>query len=146
MNRPEKKKIKPLNYPGKIIVAWAEAIGGNTKIRDFLLQSEYKELGVFVYALYLKDDAREWLMNNGFPHLMALINGAEGDEKALNWLDQYDFKVLKNMALAGDAEREGYQWLMKNGYKDLAFVASKIQSVKDDIEEDHNDFHKRSKS
>lgn len=144
--KPLKKKVKPLNYPSKIIVAWTEAIGGNNKIRDVLLESEYKELGVFIHALYLKDDAREWLMDNGFPHLMAMIYGVEGDEKAIEWLEKYGFDVLKNMALAGDGEKEGYRWLMKNGYKDMAMVASRIQSVKDSIEEDHNDFHKRSRS
>jgi hypothetical protein len=33
-------------YPAKVLVAWAEAIGGNAAIRDWLLRNGYKELGL----------------------------------------------------------------------------------------------------
>ena len=42
-----------MQYPAKILVAWAEAIGGNKKIRDWLIANDYKELGLFVFALYV---------------------------------------------------------------------------------------------
>ena len=52
-------KLKPLNYPSKILVGWAEAISGNIELRDWFLSSDqYKELGMCIHALLLKDDAR----------------------------------------------------------------------------------------
>ena len=51
-----------LAYPKKILVAWGEAISGNSEIRDWLMKNGYPELGVFVFALHLKPDARQWLI------------------------------------------------------------------------------------
>jgi hypothetical protein len=65
-SQPTTVQLKPLNYPAKILVGWAEAIGGNAALRDwFLASDDYKELGMTVHALLLKDDARDWLMKNG---------------------------------------------------------------------------------
>ena len=50
-----------MNYTAKILVAWAEAIGGNKKIRDWLIANDHKELGLFVFALYHNQDSRDWL-------------------------------------------------------------------------------------
>ena len=69
-------------YPPKIIVAWGEAISGNTKIRDWLASNNYAELAMFTFALNLNEEARDWLMKEGHPELMALVMGSEGDEKA----------------------------------------------------------------
>ncbi len=135
-------KLKPLNYPPKIIIGWGEAIGGNDKLRDYFLQSEdYKELGMFCYAIRLKDDAREWLMKNGYAHLMAMINGVEGNKEALHWLEKSGFQVLKHIALAGDGDPNSTEWLRKN-HKEFAIVAQRINTVKQEIEDNHNDVHK----
>ncbi|MFN3341378.1 MAG: hypothetical protein ACK40M_01700 [Flavobacteriales bacterium] len=134
--------VKKLEYPAKVLLAWAEAISGNPKIRDWLMANGYRELGVFTFALRNKEDARKWLMENGFPHLMALINGVEGNKQALEWLRRFNFTVLEYMALAGDGEEDAYEWLRKNGHSELFIVAKRIQIVKDDIEADNNDPHK----
>lgn len=135
-------KLKPLNYSPKILIGWAEAISGNTELRDYFLESEQlKELGMFCHALRLKDDAREWLMANGYAHLMAMINGVEGNKEALHWLETSGFTVLKHMALAGDGEDESIKWLMDNNHKEFAIVAQKINAVKQEIEDNHNDVH-----
>ncbi len=135
-------KLKPLKYPAKILVGWAEAIAGNTDLRDWFLSSnDYKELGVSVHALLLKDDARDWLMKNGYAHLMAMINGAEGNEDAIRWLDKANFQVLKHVALAGDRDEDSFKWLMKNNHIEFAMVAEKIRVLKDQIEDTHNDVH-----
>lgn len=136
-------KLQPLNYPPKILVGWAEAIGGNTDLRDWFLESEeYKELGIAVYAINLKDDARDWLMKNGYAHLMAMINGVEGNKEALHWLEQNNFHVLKHIALAADGNEDSFQWLLRNKHEEFAMISQKIKVVKDQIEEDHNDIHK----
>lgn len=134
--------LKGLPYPDKILLAWGEAISGNVKIRDWLTQNGYPELGVFCFALRNKDDAREWLMKNGFPHLFALINGVERNQNALMWLKVHHFEVLLRMAMAGDGDESAFAWLIQNKFKLLALIAKKIEFVKDQIEEQNNDPHR----
>lgn len=138
----EKATLKPLTYPPKILIAWAEAIGGNVKIRDWLLENGYKELAMFTYAVRNKDDARQWLMDNGYAHLMAMINGVERNEIALKWLQRFNFTILEKMALSADGDDVAHQWLLHNGHKEFAYVAKKIEFVKDQIEDSNNDPHK----
>jgi hypothetical protein len=134
--------VKPLTYPPKILLAWAEAIGGNAKIRDWLTANGYQELGIFTFALRNKDDARKWLMDNGYPHLMALINAVERNPKALLWLRQFGYTILEKMALAGDGDDIAVRWLMENNHKEFAMIAMKIRYIKDQIEMDNNDPHR----
>jgi hypothetical protein len=131
-----------VNYPSKILLAWAEAIGGSKEIREFLTKNGYRELGMFVFALHNKDDAKKWLMDNGFQHLAATISGAEGQEAAIKWLNRYELDVLAKAALTGDGNQAAFKWLVSNGHKEMAMVGKKIQQVKDDIERDNNDVHK----
>lgn len=42
-----------------------------------------QEQEVFVQALHIQDEAREWQMKNGHSHLMALIHGVEGNPYAV---------------------------------------------------------------
>ncbi|WP_027418494.1 hypothetical protein [Crocinitomix catalasitica] len=135
-------KLKSLNYPPKILVGWGEAISGNTALRDWFLQSDqYKELGMSVHALLLKDDARDWLMANGYAHLMAMINGVEGNMDAIRWLEKSNFIVLKHVALAGDGDEKAFAWLQRNGHIEFAMISQKIMTLKDQIEDSHNDVH-----
>lgn len=132
------------DYPVKILVAWGEAISGNSKIRDWLMKNGYPELGLFTFALRNQSEALAWLLKNNFPHLAALINGMEGNKQALQWLDENGFAKLKLMAIAGDGHAEATKTLMLND-KLLAMLALKMGSVKDVIEQDNNDVHKISK-
>ena len=77
-----KVDFKPIDYPAKIILAWAKAVEGNDEIMLWLKDNGYKELVMATYAIYLRDEARDWLVDNGYAHLMAMINAAEGNEKA----------------------------------------------------------------
>ncbi|MBP8823546.1 MAG: hypothetical protein KBH07_07870 [Flavobacteriales bacterium] len=131
-------------YPAKVLIAWGEAISGHAAIRDWLMRNGYAELGIFVFALHLKADARKWLMDHGHPHLMAVIRGIEGDEKALDWLEQHDMLVLRKVAECG-GEEEAFQWLLRQGHRELAMLGLKMWSVKMQIEDDHNDPHKFSR-
>lgn len=132
-------------YPAKVLVAWAEAIKGNAKIRDWLMVNGYRELGVFVFALHNKDDAKEWLLKNEFPHLAATVAGAEGDEGAIGWLEKYKFDILAKVAQVGDGDATSFQWLIHHGHREMAMVGKRIEEVKDMIERDNNDVHKISK-
>ena len=136
-------KLKPLNYPPKILIGWSEAIAGNKELTDwFLASEEYKELGMAIFAIKLKDDAREWLMENGYAHLMAMINGVERNQEALHWLEKNNFQTLKHVALAADGDELSMKWLIGNKLHEFAIVAQKIKIVKDAIEDSHNDVHR----
>lgn len=147
-DKPKKEKkrqaltLKPLDYPPKIILAWGEAVSGNSKIRDWLGQNGYKELNLFCFALNNVDAPREWLMKNGFPHLAAMINGGEGNEDAITWLENQNLPILAKMALAIDNDIPAMQWLINN-HRDFAILAAKMQTVKNNIEERNGDMHKR---
>ena len=132
------------DYPAKILLAWGEAISGNVRIRDWLIKNGYPELGIFVFALHLKADARKWLMEHGHPHLMAVIRGIEDDDKALEWLEAHDLLVLRKVAECG-GDKEAFQWLVKNEHRELAMLGLKMWSIKMQIEDDHNDPHKFSR-
>lgn len=129
-------------YPAKIVLAWAEAIGGNKDLREWLMANGYPELGLFVYALNNKQDARDWLMSNGFPHLMALINGAEGNAGAQLWLRKFGFDILEHVAKAADNDDVALEWLLERDYRDMAMIAQRMRFVKNQIERDNNDLHK----
>jgi hypothetical protein len=131
-----------MQYPAKVILAWAEAINGNRDIRDWLITNGYPELGLFVFALNNKTEARQWLIDNGFPHLMALINGAEGNPNALIWLKNFGYDILEKMARVGDNDEDALIWLLQNNLPDMAKVALKIREVKNEIDANNNDMHR----
>ena len=88
---PKKTSLKELTYSPKILIAWKQSIAGDKRIRNWLTENGYKELGIFCYALKNDFKAKDWLFKNGYPHLLALINAAEGDQKALLWLSKLKF-------------------------------------------------------
>lgn len=141
VSTPKVAPIKNRKYPDKVILAWAEAVKGNKKIQEWLINNGYEELHIFVYALHNKEDARNWLLENGFAHLMALINCAEDNENAFNWLQNNGFETLKYVGIAGDGRKEGYLWLKRFGLDQWILLAQNIQRVKDQLEETHNDIH-----
>jgi len=145
-NKDSKKKkagkaaLKPINYPPKILLAWGEVISGNSKIRTWMMDNGYPELGIFYHALRNDVKAKDWLMNNGYPHLLAMISGGEGDQIALKWLQQFNFTLLRNMALAIDGHKEAKQWLLQHD-KLYAGLAMKMERVKNDIDLKNNSPH-----
>lgn len=136
-----KVALKPINYPAKIILAWAKAIEGNDDILLWLKDNGYPELVMATYAIYLKEDARDWLRQNGYPHLLAMINGAEGNEGAQKWLLRNNFELLYHMALAVEEDQESFDWLGRHATADLFLLTKSIKKIKDQIEENHNDIH-----
>lgn len=128
-------------YSPKIIVAWAEAISGNKKLRDWLASNGFAELSAFTYALNLHDDARSWLMTEGHPELMALIRGAEGEKKACIWLRENNFSKLALIAEGADNDDEAIRKLLLEGHREWAMISLKMRAVKNDIQSDHDDVH-----
>ena len=138
---PQNVEVRLRNYPSEVILTLAEGVTGNEKAMKLLTKAGYEELNVLVFALKLKNDARDWLMKNGFPHLMAYVNAIEGKEDALKWLKSNKLDLLFFSAMAGDGKVEGYLWLEKEDKKDWFLLSRRIQDLKDDIEERHNDVH-----
>lgn len=133
--------MKPIDYPAKIVLAWAKAIEGNQELLLWLKDNGYPELVMATYAIYLKNEARVWLPKNGYPQLLAFINAAEGNQKALGWLRANDMELLYHMADAIEGEQESWEWLSSNATPDLFILTQTIKKVKDKIEENHNDVH-----
>jgi hypothetical protein len=105
------------------------------------MDNDYKELVMANHAINLKDEARAWLIANGYPHLMAMINACEGNETAQKWLIAHGFDKLYHMALAIDGEMDSWDWLGKNVPADIFLLTQTIKKIKDNIEESHNDIH-----
>jgi hypothetical protein len=130
-----------LNYPPKIMLAWCEALKGNTEIGLYLLENGYEEIYHTTQAILLKQEARDWLMKNGYPHLMAMVNAAEGNESALHWLDVHGFDMLYHVANAVEGEMTSFEWLRVNADEFTFQLTKTIKQVKDNIEFNHNDMY-----
>jgi hypothetical protein len=133
--------IKPLDYHPKVILAWAKAIDGNKDFLLWLKENDFMELAMATHAIYLREEARKWLIDSGYPHLMAMINAAEGNKPAQKWLLLHDYEILYHMALAIESEDESWEWLGKNVTPDIFLLTQSIKKAKDQIEEGHNDVH-----
>lgn len=134
-------KLKAIDYPPKIILAWAKAIEGDKQLQTWLKSNGYEELYVACFAIYLRSEARDWLNTNGYAHLMAMIHGAEGNASAQKWLLNHGFETLYHIALAVEDETSSWQWLKEHVGPDLYILAVCIKKRKDQIEENHNDVH-----
>ena len=143
MSDKKVKKIilKQLEYPGKVLVAWREAIGGNVEFRDFLIRSPYKELGIFCFAILNDKKSRKWLLDNNYGHLLATIEGIEGKDSALVFLKKNGFDLLFHFARSADSWKDSQIWLQKKD-KLLYAISLKIEYVKDEIELRNQDPHK----
>jgi len=138
---PQKIFLKDVKYSPKIILAWAKAIEGNKKINKWLIKNGYLELSVAVSAICLKNDARNWLMSNGYAHIMAMINASEGDVKAQNWLLKNNMLTFFHIAMAVESENKSWKWIGDNCGIEIFLLAKSIKTIKDKIEENHNDIH-----
>ena len=128
-------------YPVKVLVAWGEAISGNRELRDWLLGNGFPELGLFVHAMHNQQSAREWLQQEGYPELLALCCGTEGDARAVQWLLNHGYLTLANMARAADNDDDAMRTLMEEPDRVWATLALKMRSIKNGIEDRHNDWH-----
>ena len=143
MSDKKTKKIilKHLEYPSKVLIAWREAIGGNVELRDFLIRSPYKELGIFCFAIMNDKKSRKWLLDNNYGHLLATIEGIEGKDSALVFLKKNGFDLLFHFARSADSWKDSQKWLQKKD-KLLYAISLKIEYVKDEIELRNQDPHK----
>ncbi len=130
-----------LNYPPKVLLAWIKAIEGNNNLALFLYENGYEELFHTTQALFLKEEARNWLMNNGYAHLLAFVNSCEGNANAQRWLQMHGFETLFHVSNAADGEMTSFGWLKTNEDAMLFLLARTIKKLKDQIEFNHNDMY-----
>jgi hypothetical protein len=133
--------MKALDYPAKILVAWAKAIEGDTSFADWLRFNGYLELFTACSAIRLNAKAREWLMHNGYPHLLAFIQASESNKQAKLWLEKNNFNLLLQMAKGIDGEQESLDWVKKTQSVDIFILTMAIKKIKDEIEDFNNDPH-----
>jgi hypothetical protein len=140
---PEMKAVplKPINFPASIILLWIKAIDGDKVVQLWLRENGYEALFHATNAIYLIQDSRDWLMENGYAHLMAMINTSEGLVQAQQWLMAHKMELLFHIGRAVDHENDSWEWLGKNATPDLFMLAKSIQFIKDKIEENHRDIH-----
>ena len=141
VKKTKKIILKQLEYPSKVLVAWREAIGGNVEFRDFLIQSPYKELGIFCFAILNDKKSRKWLLDNNYGHLLATVEGIEGKDSALVFLKKNGFDLLFHFARSADSWKDSQIWLQKKD-KLLYAISLKIEYVKDKIDLRNQDPHK----
>ena len=137
---PVKITMKPFVIHPKETMAWIAAQEGNTEILAWLRVNRI-EIFHAIQAIKLEDDSRTWLAENGFPQLIAMINAAEGDEKALKWLQQFKMDDLYHMAMAIEDEQDSWTWLKTYSTEDIFLLTHSIKKIKDAIEFNHNDIH-----
>jgi hypothetical protein len=76
---------------------------------------------------------------------VALIEGAEGEKKAVEWLKHEGGETLADMALAADNDDEALKRLMTGDPDERgiwAQIALRMRHVKNSIEESNNDVHR----
>ena len=139
--KKNKVSLKPILYPNKILIAWKEAMSGNEEIRNWLMKSKYKELGIFCFALNNDKSSRKWLFENGYAHLLATIEGTEGKEDALVWLQKNNYMLLFHVARSADSYVESKKWLKENDKLMLA-ISLQMEYIKDEIEDKNIDPHR----
>ena len=59
-------ELKSIQYEAKIVLAWAKAIEGDQLIQLGLKEMGYPELFHATEAIYLRQNSRDWLIENGF--------------------------------------------------------------------------------
>ncbi len=133
--------LKSIDYPAKIMMAWAKGIEGDLTFLNWLGENGYPELVAASGAIRLNGNARKWLMDNGYPHLLAFVQAAESNRYAIAWLERNNLNLLSMMAKAIDGDKESLIWVQVNQPLDIFVLTVSIKKVKDSIEDYNNDVH-----
>lgn len=131
-----------VHYPAKIIVAFGEAIDGNTKIYKWLLNNGYPELAALTSSIHAHKDAFEWLLKH-YPKYAVLSNAIDGEKNAIEWLKRYKLNFLVTFAEACNRkDKKAMNWLKKNNLELFISLAEKIHDILVQQRRDASDYHK----
>ena len=64
-----------------------------------------------------------------------------GDEKACVWLIKNHYKKLALIAKGADNDDDSIRQLLLDGHREWAMIALKMRSVKNDIQDDLDNWH-----
>lgn len=125
-------------YPQKVLLAWLEAIKGNKEITKWLLSSQFKELGIFTFALYNDSSARKWLLEQHFLWVIAFLDAIESDDEAVKWLLKSEYKSLAPIARAADNDPQAEQLILKNKNAFEISLYQEIRKIKNYLQARHD--------
>jgi len=129
-------------YPVKILILLGEAISGNEKAHQWLVDNSYPELGAFVSAINSSDSAFNWLMKFKFINLAALCSAIYNVEVAKQWLDKFNYTIEFNLAEAVNNNNEAIKWFEEQDLLLFIILSHKIKMLKDQRYDDNNNYHK----
>jgi len=128
-------------YPVKIWIAFAEAVGGNKDFNTWLLKNGFPELSALDHSIKVSDKAFDWLVKNGFPHFAAFSRAIYEEKQPYEWLKKHNFSLLVRLTDAINYKQEELERLKKE-IPLFYMVALKIQVVRDSRLRDIQDYHK----
>ncbi len=130
-----------LNYPVKILVAFAETFSGNVELHEWLLRNGYAELAALSSAIRGSEEAFKWLMMNGYPELAALDAAIDENQRAYDWLNHHKHFFLAVLADACNNKPDAIAWLTKNDLQIFLMIATKIRFFRDNQTFDYHKIH-----
>ena len=86
-------------------------------------------------------EAKDWLMEHGFPHLAAIDSVIDKEAKAEEWLVKNHFTVNLAFAKAINRDDDATDWLEKNEFQVFIVLADKIRKYLDDKYLDYHKIH-----
>jgi len=128
-------------YPAKIIIAWGEALDGNKKIYNWLLNNGYPELAALSSAIHASRDALNWLLEHE-PRLAILSNAIDGEKHAISWLVKNQEELLLTFADACNDDKKAKRWLAERNLQALINIADKVFEILKQQRHDRVDYHK----
>lgn len=125
-------------YPLKILIAFNEALNGNKKIYEWLVNNKYPELAALISGIKGSVPAYKWLSKHKFLAFCAFIDALEEDIKALEWLKNHKFDLLLTILLycKGDIRTE---LLLKKKAKIYFYIAKSIKDIYTQTEKENED-------
>lgn len=119
-----------LDYPPKILIAFGEAIVGNEKIMDWLINNGYPELAAFASAIRGSEDAIEWLRKH-HPVWAILDAAIDNQVGALVWLRKNGFDFELKFAGLCNKQEESVKYFQNLDLKMFIYLAEKINFFRD---------------
>jgi hypothetical protein len=94
--------------------------------KEWLVTNGYRELAEFWDAYIGIEKSFKWLLDNGYKHLAAAVDAASGEDKAKLWLIANGYRELAAFISASEGNEPAVHLLMKSDYKGLVTVAHEI--------------------
>ncbi|MCQ2264277.1 MAG: hypothetical protein MJZ70_08325 [Bacteroidales bacterium] len=103
-----------LDYDPKILLAWGEALKGDRRFTDFLMNNGFPELAALARAILSDTDALQWLMENGYPEFSILSDAIDDEDEAIEWLEKAHCDFLSKFAAACRKDDAAIKWFVDN--------------------------------